>query len=240
MKSRKVKPRTVESREPSPVRQRLLVAGAELFASNSWEAVGVRTIIAAAGVNLSALNYHFGSKEGLLREIFSACAKPVVEARMSRLREMRQRPTPPVLEELLDAFIRPSLTETWGGNFSFQKLRARLGSAPSDLGRKILGNAFDDSCREYLAEIERALPDIPRPKIQWRFHFLLGSLLYTMLDSGRIQSITHDECDPGNVHSALQELIPFLAAGFRSPPTGQVQFMKPQKRQKNRHTRERE
>jgi len=223
----RVKTRQAKQSNVSPVRQRLMAAGASLFANSNWEAVGVRSIVAAAHVNLSALNYHFGSKEGLLKEIFTACAKPVVEARMSRLAEMRGQPAPPTLEEILEAFLRPSLTHTWGGSVSFVKLRARLGTAPGELGRKILGNTFDESCRAYLSEIEKALPEIPRSEIQWRFHFLLGTLLYTMVNVGRIQSITKDECDPGNTELALQLLVPFLSAGFRSAPTGLVTKLKP-------------
>ena len=42
-----------------------------LFALNGFQKVSVRDITAAAGVNLASVNYHFGSKDELLLEIFS-------------------------------------------------------------------------------------------------------------------------------------------------------------------------
>jgi hypothetical protein len=47
---------------------------------------------------------------------------------------------------------------------------------------------------------------------------MLGAMFYTMADAGRIQSLTDGRCDPGRVEDALQNIIPFLAAGFRSAP----------------------
>jgi Tetracyclin repressor-like, C-terminal domain len=44
-------------------------------------------------------------------------------------------------------------------------------------------------------------------------------MFYTMADAGRIQSLTGGRCDPGRVEDALQNIIPFLAAGFRSAPS---------------------
>ncbi|WP_456432320.1 CerR family C-terminal domain-containing protein [Thermosulfuriphilus sp.] len=51
-------------------RQRLLQVSERLFAAKGFKAVTVREITASAGVHLSAVNYHFGSKEGLYLEVF--------------------------------------------------------------------------------------------------------------------------------------------------------------------------
>ena len=42
-------------------------------------------------------------------------------------------------------------------------------------------------------------------------------MVYTMADPGRIQSLTGTLCNPGDADAALQRLVPFLAAGFRTP-----------------------
>ncbi len=201
------------------VRQRLIAAAERLFAERSWEAVSVRSIVAAANVNLAALNYHFGSKQGLLREIFAGRAKPIVQERMQLLEEIRNRGGVPSLEELLEAFLRPALgIEEHRGGSTFVKLRARLGAAPDAVSRKILRDTFDESSRCFLAEIERALPEISPQDVAWRFHFMFGTMVYTMANVGRIESITDGQCDTSNVESAMRHLIPFLAAGFRCAP----------------------
>lgn len=49
-------------------RSRLLDAAEDLFAAKAFEAVGIREIAERAGVNLSGIKYHFGSKRGLYLE----------------------------------------------------------------------------------------------------------------------------------------------------------------------------
>jgi AcrR family transcriptional regulator len=63
-KSSQKKPKRVkESTE-----QRLIRISGELFAEHAYEAVTIRDIAEAAGVNIAAVNYHFGGKE----ELFAA------------------------------------------------------------------------------------------------------------------------------------------------------------------------
>jgi AcrR family transcriptional regulator len=51
-------------------RTKLLNAAEILFAENGYELTSIRDISGAAGLNLSLINYYFGSKQGLYREIF--------------------------------------------------------------------------------------------------------------------------------------------------------------------------
>ena len=46
----------------SDTKSRLLRVAERLFAEHGFDGVSVRQLTAAAGVNLAAVNYHFGSK----------------------------------------------------------------------------------------------------------------------------------------------------------------------------------
>ena len=204
-----------------PPRERLIIVAERLFAEHGWSGVSVRALTAAANVNLASLHYHFGSKEKLLEELFSARARPIAAERIRLLEQCAVGAGPPLLEQILDAFLRPALTlgmEPRFGGPTFIKLRARLATEPEAIGRQILGAAFDDSSRRFLEALERAVPEVPRRDLEWRFHFLLGAMVYTMADNGRIQALTNGACDPSQVESALHYMIPFFAAGFRSGP----------------------
>lgn len=61
----------------SGARQKLIDAGIILFGLHGYEATSTRSLAAAAGVNLAAIPYHFGGKEGLYR----AVASHIVDAR---------------------------------------------------------------------------------------------------------------------------------------------------------------
>ena len=204
--------------EIRPVRQRLLEAGEQLFAAHGWNGVSIRAIAAAADVSLAALNYHFGEKERLLAEIFAARAKPIAAERMRLLDGLEQRGEL-TLDTVIEAFLRPALTVgTEFGGRVFIKLRARLATEPQAFSRQILAEAFDESSRRYLRALTALLPELATEDLAWRFHFLLGTMVYTMADPGRIQSLAEGLCDPADVEAALRHLVPFLAAGFRSAP----------------------
>jgi AcrR family transcriptional regulator len=206
------------------VRERILHAAERLFAEHGMSGVGLRAITSEAKVNLASISYHFGSKEGLLEALFAARAAPIADARLHLLQEcMQQSGGTPTLEQLIEAFVRPPLTlatTSPDGGQAFARLRARLATEPEELARRILAMAFDASSKKFIDAFAEALPDLPRSQVEWRFHFMLGSMFYTMANSGRIQALTDGRCDPGDIDRALHHMIPFLAAGFRCAAVG--------------------
>lgn len=57
----------------------LVQAATQLFAAHGFEGTSVRTITTAAGANLGAITYHFGSKEALYEAVFAVVAEPSVQ-----------------------------------------------------------------------------------------------------------------------------------------------------------------
>jgi AcrR family transcriptional regulator len=203
------------------VRERILEVAERMFAEHGMSGVGLRAITTEANVNLASIAYHFGSKDGLLEALFAQRAAPIAQERLRLLAECLEGNAKPKLEDILDAFLRPALTlgvQPQFGGPAFVKLRARLATEPETTTRKILSKAFDQSSRQFIDALIKALPQIPRAEIEWRFHFMLGAMFYTMADSGRIQALTNGRVDPGDVKRALHHMIPYLAAGFRSAP----------------------
>src|SRR3954465_5345491 len=50
-------------------REKIIKAAARAFAQYGYEGASVRRIVGTAAVNQAAINYHFGSKEGLYRAV---------------------------------------------------------------------------------------------------------------------------------------------------------------------------
>ncbi|MCB4770414.1 TetR family transcriptional regulator [Ancylobacter sp. Lp-2] len=210
---------TVRKQASTPgaaTRERILDAARDLFAEHGVQAVSLRELTSHAGVNLAAIHYHFGSKEALLAELFSRSSQPIVQWRLELLAKVRREPDGrPVLEDVLEAFLRPALSSGRRQNATFVRLRARLALERNEATRRILRDTFDESSQEVIAAIAEALPDLPELELYWRFHFLIGSMFYTMADSGRIQSLSGGKCDPGNVEEVLARLVPIFANVFR-------------------------
>ncbi|MEJ2200328.1 MAG: TetR family transcriptional regulator, partial [Desulfuromonadaceae bacterium] len=83
-------------------KERILDAAEELFARQGFHATSLRAITGGAQVNLAAVNYHFGSKDGLLEAVFSRRLTPLNQERQRRLEAVREAAraagTPPQAE----------------------------------------------------------------------------------------------------------------------------------------------
>src|SRR5260221_1142606 len=84
-------------------------AAERLFALDGFQSVSVRDITAAAGVNLASVNYHFGSKDALLFEIFRRRTAELnrERARMLHAAADRHGGKPPVRSILTAPFEPP-------------------------------------------------------------------------------------------------------------------------------------
>lgn len=217
------KPKSGKARDSAPgalTRERILEAAREMFAEHGVDGVSLRELTLTAGVNLAAVNYHFGSKEGVLAELFARSSKPIVKWRLELLDKVRRDADGrPVLEDVLEAFLRPALQSGRRQNASFVQLRARLALERDEAIRKILGEAFDQSSRRFLDAIAQSLPWLPQDELYWRFHFLIGSMFYTMADSGRIQALSNGSCDPRDSDEAIRRLVNVFAGVFRAGET---------------------
>lgn len=207
----------VESAASTP--ERILQAAERLFSDRGIDAVSLREITVAAGVNSAAAHYHFGSKEAVLAELFARRARPIAERREQLLGQLRvDRHGRPRLEDVLRAFLQPALEAlNTPDGLAFSMLRARMAFEREEVRRNALAQAFDRSSDMALQALGEALPKLPRDELYWRFHFLLGSMVYTMAMPRRIESITKGGIDTSDAKAALDQLIRFAAAGLRAP-----------------------
>ena len=87
-------------------RQAILDAAEALFAENGIAATSVRSILAAAGANVAAVHYHFGSKEKLVEGVFRRRAEKIANDRVRGLKRALANPdTTWRLERIVRAFL---------------------------------------------------------------------------------------------------------------------------------------
>lgn len=91
---------------PSDItRERILKAAERLFADRGYEETSVRAIVAKARVNQAAINYHFGGKDGLYREVLRTAFRALTEQQLAHAQEMKGMSR----EKALGEFIRHQL-----------------------------------------------------------------------------------------------------------------------------------
>ncbi|QWF19198.1 TetR/AcrR family transcriptional regulator [Lysobacter capsici] len=197
-------------------KDRILGAAEELFAQFGFTGTSLRQVTSRADVNIAAVNYHFGSKENLVNEVFRRRMDEMTEQRMSALKAAVQA-HPGELEPILAAFVQPALAlaQDRNGGGAFVRVIARAYAEKNDSLRKFLSDHYGHVLREFAKAIAVAVPGLSKEELYWRLDFLAGSLTYAMADFGLIKRPA-GVTEAAHRERAARELIRFAAAGFKS------------------------
>ena len=197
----------------------ILDAAEQLFAERSFAAVSMRDITSAAGVNLAAVNYHFGSKEELLAALFIARVTPLNRERAGLLREAEARGNGiAALEDILHALLSPPL-RWWLGPDAGRSASARFlmrAHAETSPGIRQVMDKDVSHLQRFVLALGRALPALSHEEICWRLHFTLGTMHYTISERQRLDSLSTGACNLTDTEAVIGEIVAFAAAGFRA------------------------
>ena len=168
-------------------KERILAAAETLFAQRGFDGASLRQLTSDAGVNLAAVNYHFGSKEKLVEQVFRRRLDTLNAQRLAALARVAGQPETR-LEDVLDAFIRPALELSHEDSGSlFMRVLARAFAEHDDSLRKFLSENYGHVMRQFTAEFARLLPQLSKEELYWRIDLVTGALTHAMSGFGMIQ-----------------------------------------------------
>lgn len=196
-------------------KERIIHAAEDLFAQHGFAGTSLRQVTSRADVNIAAVNYHFGSKENLVHEVFKHRMDEMSEKRLSQLSKVLER-DPKDLEAILLAFIQPALALTLdrhGG--SFVRVLARAYAEKNDGLRNFLSENYGQVLRAFAQAIAQCLPNLSKEDLYWRMDFMAGSLTYAMADFGLIKRQS-GVSEKTHCEKAAQQLIKFAQAGLKA------------------------
>jgi AcrR family transcriptional regulator len=222
---------------PADTRTRILDAAEVLFLEHGFEATSLRAITTAAAVNLAAVNYHFGSKETLIEEVFRRRLTWLNEERLRALDALEAAaagaPVKPRL--ILEAFFGVALhmaADVDGGGRNFMRLLSRIYAEPSSFVRSFLAEEYAAVVARFKTALIKALPDVPKEEILWRFHFMVGALSYALSGADALHIVNGEPLDD-NPEALSARLMSFLIGGLRAPlpeiPAKAVKKSRPRK-----------
>ena len=215
--------RKLEREAPVATKDRILDAAEALFMEHGFEATSLRSITAAAGVNLAAVNYHFGSKEELFQAVLTRRLDPMNQERVDLLSALERAAAPAAVscEQILSAMFVPALRlarDPERGGKNFLRLLGRAYADPAPFIRQFLSAQYAAMIGRFKAAFARALPELPPKELSWRLHFIMGALSYTLAGTDALKLIAElTSTDAGNDEMLLRRLAPFLLAGLKSP-----------------------
>ncbi|AWV07322.1 TetR/AcrR family transcriptional regulator [Marilutibacter maris] len=197
-------------------KDRILGAAEELFAQFGFTGTSLRQVTSRAAVNIAAVNYHFGSKENLVNEVFRRRMDDMSARRLAALNAAIEQ-SPGELEPILAAFVEPALAiaQDKHGGAAFVRMVARAYAEKNDSLRRFLSDHYGHVLREFAKAIAAAVPGLSKEELYWRLDFLAGALTYAMADFGMIKRPA-GVTEAAHRERAARELIRFAAAGFKS------------------------
>ncbi len=198
-------------------KERILAAAEDLFARYGFAGASLRQVTAAANVNLAAVNYHFGSKDNLVNEVFRRRLDELTAQRL-KLLAAAQSSEHITLEKILNAFVIPALhlTTDKSSGSTFMRVLARAYAEHDQTLRQFLSDNYGHVLKTFAQAIQEVMPKLDKQDLYWRLDFISGALTYAMSDFGvvkRPESRTEEE----HRQQAAAEFVRFAAAGLRAP-----------------------
>jgi AcrR family transcriptional regulator len=157
-------------------RERLMDTAERLFAQNGIAETPVRSITAEANVNIAAINYYFGSRDGLFQAVVARRLEPFDQKRKCLLDQIQsQESAPPTIEDLLHALVAPSIDLCFEHPYF-----ARLLSQLRLHSNQTLWHDYRAKRHEHLRPFREAfiaaLPEIETEEVEKRFDYLMGAI----------------------------------------------------------------
>ena len=198
--------------------QRILDAAQVLFAEKGFAETSLRAITSRAGVNLAAVNYHFGSKEALIQAVFERYLTPFCQALDAKLQEFEDQGGVQ-LEKLFGVASRLALGSQGDEPrraMIFFRLSGQAYSQPQEHLRAWLRDHYGAVFRRFLEQLRGAVPDVPPMELFLRVHFSIGAVIFTLSGMESLQTISKKDFNTDITAARItQQLLPFVVGGIR-------------------------
>ncbi|MDR0902061.1 MAG: TetR/AcrR family transcriptional regulator [Opitutaceae bacterium] len=200
-----------------PTKTRLLDTTEKLIAKNGVRAVSIRDIARAARVNLAAINYHFGSKDRLLRAIVERRTSELSSRRVKALDALEQAGGGVTAEALMKAFIGPCVAcdaKSKQHHEMIARMMHRFFMEDEDMVSSVAIAQFEPFRTRFVALLKRAVPSVPGAEMLWRAMLAMGVLHHHPLLASIHERVMGRRPAP---EVEMRRLLAFCAAGLRAP-----------------------
>src|SRR6202166_1140795 len=191
-------------------RTAILSAAERLYADRGFGEVTLRDIVAAADVNLAAVNYHFGSKDELIAELFVTRSLATNRERLNDLKAAEFAGGGRAdINSILRALVGPTLRGCLGPDRERSTaarcmIRPCIESVPPI---RRIKNREIDHLRKFSAAMRRSLPDRSAVDLYWGLHFALAMAHQTIRDGERLTRLSDGVCDLDDVTGIIDRIV---------------------------------
>lgn len=165
---------TMARKSAESTRERILSAAERIYAASGFHGMSLRDVTLLAGVNLAAVNYHFGSKDKLIHALADRRLTPINSERLQRLVRLREkhgeRAIP--LKDLVAALVDPMFKALRQGRNNRAIMVRLVAQMMIDDPRRFahLHRVFyKDVLDRYHDELQKSLPHLDAHQVYARF-----------------------------------------------------------------------
>jgi AcrR family transcriptional regulator len=185
--------------------EEIIAATERLLAEEGPHKATVRAITRAAGVNIGAVNYHFGSRDGLMMAI---CARHMRDSnqdmidRLQRLavtegRESVRRIFEPIVQTAFSVWLRDDVLRGLR-NFMF---------VDRNLVHQLDVSEMSQVYECMLDALREACPSLSAQEVRRRFRFAMGTIMQEVRSHDDKRTVETGE-------AVIADLLDFVAGGF--------------------------
>lgn len=198
-------------------KDKILDSAEHLFANKGLKETSVRDITSHANVHLAAVNYHFHTKDGLLKALMDRRIAPLNRQRIELLDKYENRfgehsvPIEYALYALLAPGIKMCFEEP-----DFLSITGQVVTHPDEQTYQIFVTNFEGVFSRFNDSFSTSVPHISQEDLMWRIHFLTGSMIHTWTNHKGLTALSQGVCELKEQDEIINKLIAFCAAGLKA------------------------
>jgi len=202
------------------LKETILDAAEGLFARHGFHGVTTRQVAAEAGVDTALIHYYFGAKRELFDAVFLRRAEILNQAREASMNAYvaANDAASMTVEGVIEAFIEPLLRISQDGGpgwKSYFALVAQVNNTPA-WGGETMARFFDPVVHQLVETLKTVRPQAEYRDLYWCYQFLTGSMMLSLSETGRIDSLSEGECHSSDLEAVRRRLFAYCAAGFEA------------------------
>jgi AcrR family transcriptional regulator len=198
-------------------RSRLLDTVEKLLAERHELDVSLRDITNAAGVNVAAVSYHFGSKDALVQEVIDRAVARLAQRQFAALSALGRRQPPPGAAEILEAWMSPSLDPEAGERIAVMaRVARRAGFAKARLPQELSEKSYEKVRRLVFKLLSERWPHLPPEELKFRIvatRIAMAALMSTALDN---PGVSHGVSLNG-IRRKSERILSYMMRGMLEP-----------------------
>ena len=195
---------------------KILNTAEALFADQGFARTSIRQIVQEAGVNIAAINYHFGNKETLYIEVLRNVFEDIQKERLELLDEARSEGKL-TLEAVISAFASPVFNlPNEGAQHLTRLIMRRMMDATAGDRKDVYQSVFKPTRDAFLKALAECLPDDDENELYWHFHFMISALVSMVCQCDLLDLVSENKIKTKNLDGFCEHYISYVCAAINA------------------------